>query len=229
MFNLTLVIVLFATFLISPAFSATTTAEEIEQAVSHFITEEFQNRLPDSRIEVNVSPVNPTLGLPQCSHPLTISLPFNSGQRVTARASCNAPQWSITVTAQVRQFMTVVVAARPIVRHGRISAQDLKMQEQDISRLNQEYFTREQDLLGKLARRHIGSNQIITTRMLEAALAVNRGDSVAIEARRGGLVIRTPGVALEDGRINEQISVRNERSGIELRAVVVGNGVVRVP
>ncbi|WP_409526623.1 flagellar basal body P-ring formation chaperone FlgA [Nitrincola sp. MINF-07-Sa-05] len=229
MFNLTLVMVLFATFLISPVISASTPADEIEQAISQFITEEFQNRLPSSRVEVNVTPVNNSLSLPACSHPLTITLPFNSGQRVTARAACSTPQWSINVTAQVRQFMMVVVAARPIVRHGRISADDLKMQEQDIARLNQEYFTREQDLLGKLSRRHIGSNQVITTRMLEAALAVNRGDSVAIEVRRGGLVIRTPGIALEDGRINEQITVRNARSGIELRANVVGNGVVQVP
>lgn len=229
MFNLTLVIVLFATFLISPTISASTSAAAIEQAVQQQILQEFQARLPSSRVEVNVTPVNPNLGLPTCSHPLTITLPFSSGQRVTARAACNAPQWSIAVTAQVRQYMNVVVSARPIVRSARISAGDLKIQEQDVARLNQDYFTREQDLIGKLARRHIGSDQVITARMLDAALAVNRGDSVSIEARSGGLTIRTPGIALEDGRINEQISVRNERSGIEVRAIVIDQGVVRVP
>lgn len=228
--NLTLVVLFLATFLAATAVSARMLPEDIEQQVHDTLINEFNTRLPESRIEATINPVNPALDLPRCQTPLEISLPFNSGQRVTAKVTCHAPSfWSLFVTAQVRQLMEVIVTSRPLPRNSRISPADIRLAEQDVIRLSGDYFTREQDVVGKQVRRPIGSDQIITARMIEQALAVSRGDQVTLESRRGSLVIRTAGTALEDGLIDQQIRVRNDQSGIEIRAIVTAPGVVQVP
>ncbi|KAA0876577.1 flagellar basal body P-ring formation protein FlgA [Nitrincola tapanii] len=228
-FNLTLVAGFWAFFLFAPLSQANTTAVEIEQSVERAISEAYLQRLPESRLEIQVSPVNPQLQLAPCQAPLEIQLPFSTGQRVTARVNCAQPQWSLFVSAQIRQFLPVVVSTRPLARNSRVQSSDLRLLEQDITRLGNDYYTQLDDLVGMQVRRPIGSDQVISPRQLEAALAVSRGERVALEAQRGGLTIRTLGVALEDGRLGQQIRVRNESSGNEVHAMIIAPGVVRVP
>ncbi|WP_417585771.1 flagellar basal body P-ring formation chaperone FlgA [Nitrincola sp.] len=228
--NLTLVVLFLATFLAATAVSARMLPEDIEQQVHDTLIYEFNTRSPESRIEATINPVNPALDLPRCQTPLEISLPFNSGQRVTAKVTCHAPSfWSLFVTAQIKQLVDVIVTSRPLARNTRIAPSDIRIVEQDVIRMNGDYFTREQDLVGKQVRRPMGSDQIISSRMVEHALTVSRGDQVSLESRRGSLVIRTSGIALEDGLTGEQIRVRNEQTGIEIRAVITAPGVVQVP
>ncbi|EXJ09521.1 MULTISPECIES: flagellar basal body P-ring formation chaperone FlgA [Nitrincola] len=226
--NLPLVLLFLLIFLKSTSSLAIELPESIQKQVEEAIIHEFSTRLPESRLDVSVNPVNQNLTLAACEYPLEIQIPFNSGQRVTAKATCHQPFWSLFVTAQVRQMMTVVVSAKPLVRNSRISASDIKLVEQDISRIGQDYFTREQDVIGKHVRRQIGSDQVINARMLEVAMLVSRGDQVMIEAQRGSLTIRMPGIALEDGRQQQQIRVQNSQSGNEVRAIIIAPGVVRV-
>ncbi len=61
--------------------------------------------------------------------------------------------------------------------------------------------------------------------MLPADL-INKGESIIIEAKKGALVVRTQGLALENGYQGQQIRVLNERSQKEIRARVVRRGVV---
>lgn len=226
--NLTLVALFLANFLVITSANAQMSPETIEQQVHDAILTEFNTRLPESRVEVSINPVNTTLDLPRCQSPLEITLPFNSGQRITARVNCHAPVWSLFVTAQVRLLMEVIVSNRPLTRNSRISATDVRLAEQDVIRMNGDYFVRLEDVIGQQVRRPIGNDQVITSRMVEAALAVSRGDQVSIEARRGTLVIRTSGIALEDGQTGQQIRVRNEQSGTEVRGTVIGNGLIQV-
>ena len=227
--NLTLVTLFLANFFFAMPASAQMPPERIERQVYDAIINEFNTRLPESRVEVTINPVNPTLDLPFCLTPLEISLPFNSGQRITARVNCHTPVWSLFVTAQVRQLMDVVITNRPLIRNSIIGPNDVRLSEQDVIRLSGDYFLQPTDVIGKQVRRPIGSDQVINSRMVEVALAVKRGDQVSLESRRGSLVIRTVGVALEDGNLNQQIRVRNENSGNEVRAIVIAPGRVQVP
>lgn len=227
--NLTTVCLLLATVLAQPLIAPVVAAEAIEQQVGEAIRRLYQERVPESRVEVTVNPVNGTLALTPCSHPLQVELPFASGERVTAKASCHTPRsWSLFLTARVQQYMTVVVARTPIRRDSRIRPTALSLSEQNVVRLNGEFYTRLQDVSGLNARTDIGSGEIITPRQLEEALAVQKGDRVTLEVRSGGLLIRTLGIALENGRIGQRISVRNERSGRELSGTVSAAGVVSI-
>lgn len=227
--NLTLVALVLANFLFSATASAQMPAYLIEREVHDAIINEFNTRLPESRVEATINPVNPSLNLAPCLTPLEITIPFNSGQRVTARVNCHSPMWSLFVTAQVRQMMDVVISNRPLTRHQVIGHQDVRLMPQDVIRLNGDYFVSLDDVVGKQVRRAVGSDQILTSRTLEAALAVRRGDHVTLESQRGTLVIRTLGIAQEDGQLNQQIRVLNPQSNIEVRGIVVEPGRVRVP
>ncbi|MCD8512343.1 MAG: flagellar basal body P-ring formation protein FlgA [Nitrincola sp.] len=227
--NLTLVALFLANFLFASSASAQMSPDLIEREVHDAIINEFNTRLPESRVEAIINPVNPSLDLAQCQGPLEITLPFNSGQRITARVNCHAPVWSLFVTAQVRQLMDVVVTNRPLTRNSVIGANDVRLLEQDVIRLNGDYFLSLNDVIGQQVRRPIGSDQVVNSRMIETAIAVRRGDQVSLESQRGSLVIRTTGIAQEDGHLHQQIRVLNPQSGNEVRAIVIEPGRVRVP
>ncbi len=228
--NIILIGALIATFLAFPSRSAIAASDvnsDIEHQVKSTIEKTYRSRLPDSRVKVTVNPVNRTLSLTPCAQDPVITLPFASGERVTAKVSCPSPrQWSLFVTARVEQFVDVVTARRPIPRNTEIQASALNLTERNITRLRGDYFTRLQDVAGQTARTPIDNGEVISPRLLEATLAVRRGDQITLEARKGSLVIRTKGVALEDGHLNEQIDVKNLRSGRELRGTVTAPGTV---
>lgn len=202
---------------------------QIRQRVTEAIKQHFTNQVPDSRTEVQLNPINNQLDFPPCSHPLNVSLPFHSGTRITAKAACSQPRWSLFVTGRVQIFKTVVMTSGPIVKGSRIRAGMLQLREQDISALRGDYFQRQQDISGRVARISISADTVITPRMLTQANAVSRGDPVIIEVRRGSVLIRTEGTARENGRIGDSIDVTNNRSGISIRAQVVAPGRVRIP
>ncbi len=202
---------------------------QIRQQVTEAIKQHFGDKVPDSRTEVQLNPINRQLDFPPCGHPLQVDLPFHSGTRITAKASCRQPRWSLFVTGQVQVFKPVVMAASPIVKGSRIRADMLQLREQDISTLRGDYFQRQQDVSGRLARISISADAIITPRMLTQGNAISRGDPVIIEARRGAVLIRTEGTAQENGRIGDTIEVTNNRSGSEIRARITAPGRVQVP
>ncbi|GAA0787600.1 hypothetical protein GCM10009109_10410 [Marinobacterium sediminicola] len=105
----------------------------------------------------------------------------------------------------------------------------LQLQERDVTSLGGDYFQRQQDVSGRMARINISTDTVITPRMLTLAHAVDRGDPVIIEARRGSVLIRTEGTAQDQGRIGDTIDVTNNRSGNRIRAQVTGPGRVQVP
>lgn len=212
-----------------PSFAASDISSDIENQVKSTIEETYRSRVPDSRTKVTVNPINRTLSLTPCGHSLIIDLPFASGERVTAKVSCSSPRpWSLFVTARVEQFIDVVTARQPISRNSRIKAGALILTEQNATRLRGDYFTRLQDVAGQTARAPIDNGEVISPRKLEATLAVHRGDQITLEARKGSLVIRTKGIALEDGHLNQQIGVKNLRSDRDLRGTVTGPGTVRM-
>ena len=216
--------------LVQPASAlANDTLAQLNLQVTDAIKQHFLAKVPDSRVEVSLNPINQQLNLSPCKEPIRVTLPFHSGERITAKASCSAPRWSLFVTGQVRQYKTIVVTASPIVKGHRITPSLLRLQEHDIASLSGNYFYRQEDVAGHQARLNIPADTPITPRMLTQASVINRGDPVIIEAVRGNVIIRTEGTARQDGRVGEMIDVVNNRSGREIRARVEASGRVRVP
>lgn len=230
--NLTPIAIIFATIctLMQPFLAyADDTAARINLQVTEAIKQHLLSKVPDSRIEVSLNPINQQLNLSPCETTISVALPFISGERITAKASCTTPRWNLFITGRIKQYKAIVVAAAPIVKGSRINAGLLQLRERDISGLSGDYFHRQEDVSGREARINISADAPITPRMLTVATVVNRGDPVVIEISRGGVAIRAEGSAQQDGRIGEMIDVLNNRSGREIRARVEGSGLVIVP
>ena len=59
-------------------------------------------------------------------------------------------------------------------------------------------------------------------------IAIKRGDTVIVEAQTGTIMVSTQAVALANGRIGEQINVRNLQSERIVRIEIMGPGRGRV-
>jgi flagella basal body P-ring formation protein FlgA len=62
---------------------------------------------------------------------------------------------------------------------------------------------------------------------LDAPLVIKRGDTVSMEANIGGITVKTSGTAISDGRIGQQIRVKNNQSARVINAKVIGSGQVQ--
>ena len=72
------------------------------------------------------------------------------------------------------------------------------------------------------------TDQVITLVHLEQAEVISKGDQVVITARSGTLSVRMPGEALSNGRMAEQIRVKNLNSRRVIKAQVIAPGQVEV-
>ena len=205
-------------------------ANSLQTTLETRLSEHFTAKNPESDINIVVNPINDQVNHKKCydfSIPLPSELP--SGGRLSIRVSCSAPEtWSIYVTGRVEIFSMIAAAKRPILKGSTISARDLSFIRQNISTLNQSYFTKPEQLLTLVARRNIPTGTLFTPNILVIPELIKRNDSVIIEATSGTLSVRTQGTALESGRYGEQIRVINNKSQKEIRAYIKSRGVVSV-
>lgn len=226
--NLTTVISFLTTFLLSPALWASTSAAQVEASANRYLSNYYQQQYPDAQIRVHITPVNTALALPDCADTLKVEAPRGSGSRITTRVSCSHPRnWGLFLTAQVEVFRNVVVTRRPVARGQTLGNDDIMMQRLDISDESRGYFSRPEDVLGLSAGRQLPNGSVLNASVLDQPTLVHRGDAVIIEVAKGTLRLRAQGTALEDGQKGDQIRVKNNRSGQEIKALVAARGLVQ--
>lgn len=169
------------------------------------------------------------LNLPVCSQSLDIE-PFSgkSSGRTTLKISCETPAWSLLVPVNIRSFQQVVVAKSPVTRNAMVAANVLAVEEREIKPSLSDFFVDPTLVSGRLAKRAINTDQIITAPMLTNPNVVSKGQSVIIEATTGNFAIRTAGEALTNGGLGDTIRVRNAQSGRLVEGTVVSEGKVRI-
>ncbi len=229
MTRLLLSVLVFSTCLFgTTATRAETSAEAVETSARDYLSAHYQQQNPGARIDVTINPVSTRLRLPDCAAPLQVEAPRGSGSRITTRVSCSTAQhWALFVTAKVGILYPVIVTRRPVSRGETLGNEDIESRLLDISDESRGYFQAPEDVIGRSASRHLPNGSILNAGMLTQSTLIERGDSVIIEVRSGGLLLRTQGTALEDGLEGAQIRIRNDRSGQEIKALVVARGLVR--
>lgn len=184
------------------------------------------------RHEVDFAAQDPRLRLPACQSPLAIEPHANAELRgrVNLRVTCLDRDWFIYLAADIRRLVPVVVARNAIPRGTGLTPNLLALQEMDVSRLRGNYYTAIQDVTGMRLRNRLRPGDAVTNVNLMASDAVNRGDQVMILAvsGTGALGVRMAGEALDNGKVGDQVRVKNLQSGRVIRALVVGRGQVEV-
>lgn len=216
------------------AFAEQTTyqpVEDISQLVHQQLMNHYQASGRFAEIQINTKTPDPRLRLARCDQPLFIEAAntLNSG-RITTQVACNgrSSQWSVYVGSEVTLMTEVVVARTPLFKGQVISAEDLDIALAPVTHLNNGYMPDIADILGRELKRSVKTGDQLRAQWLVAPRAIKRGERVVIVASSNQVAVETAGTALSDGRLGEQIRVKNDRSKRIISATVEAEGLVSV-
>ncbi|MBW0146063.1 flagellar basal body P-ring formation chaperone FlgA [Marinobacter arenosus] len=213
--------------------NAKTTANDIEQAASRFL-EEFSEQQAEEGYEVTfeAGTVDDRLSLARCDTPLSVKFtgdPWKSTHPSLQVACDGNKPWRMFVTASVSIHGPALIAARPLARGERLTADMVTTQQVVVNASRRGVMRNADDVTGMEVRRPVNSGSVLTPDLLDAPDAVERGDHVMITARSGGFSVTSRGKALANASIGEQVMVENLRTARTIRANVVAPGRVEIP
>lgn len=209
-----------------------TTSAEILLAAENFLADfRTKQQRQGRKVRYEAGTVDSRVSLADCPSALAVS--FNNSPmdstRPTLEVSCQGERpWRMYVTAAVEIIGDAVVAARPLGRGDRISADMLELKPVILNERRRDTITSIDHIEGMEARRAISRGVPITADLIIAPPAVNRGDHVIIHASAGGFSVASRGKALGAAAIGEQVLVENLSSSRTLRARVTAPGRVDV-
>lgn len=201
---------------------------DISLQAENYLHTLYQQELPLARTVVRVNPLAPSLNKQTCNGPIAFNHAPSSSSRISLKAKCKTPSWTIFLTANIEQWLKIATSSRPLNKGTILGDQDVFFQELDIRRLNKPYFLTQSELIGRELKHTIGRHKAFTPGQLSKQFLIRKGDLVYIEASNTIMQIRMTGNALQDGAMGEQISVKNIRSGKVVRGYVKAKGVISV-
>jgi flagella basal body P-ring formation protein FlgA len=197
------------------AFVAETLGAAASDAVLHALEVPGPLRLPVGpyRVRVLSPPGVPLLGRVRLQVELLVE---------------DRPVKTVWVTADVGLTGLVVVARRPIARGEKLAADDLALEQRDLSRVARGVVTELAEAVGTVAQAPIVPYTPIKREQLAPAAVVHRGDAVLLVAERGRLRITAAGEVREDAGAGQQVRVTNRASRKDLIGRVVDGSTVAV-
>ena len=133
------------------------------------------------------------------------------------------------VTVTFSQRVETPVLRRSVKRGEQISLADLTMKEINLSRPLSGRVREVSQVVGLVATRGLREGRPLIDKWFQLPLAVDRGDRVRVQLKRGGLKIETTGLALRSGWVGDRISVRNPDSKLRYEVEITAPGEARVP
>lgn len=230
--------ILFATSLglSTMGFGADITNAWLEKQVKRSLNQEltqFIKPFAGASFELNVRPLSNKKPL-TCKYPVKITQPASSRapvgtvKRVASCPGSGPEAWRVVLTSDVEILVPAVHSTKSIARGSTLAESDLQLKKIPYNKLRGQYYASFKPLEGRQLKRTITANKLLTSNMLEPDFLVKKGDSIMIQAGSDALQVTMPGVALEDGSVNETIRVRNRSSGKVVDARVVAEGKVSI-
>ena len=197
--------------------------------------------------QVELAPFDPRLRIQACDASLQIDQPFSSPE--TVRVRCTQPVWQLFARVQLRQgrltqaaaggtetaparavpvrSSQVVVAASVLPRGTVINETHVQLAEVDTPVVGSPAFEKVADVLHSEVLRDLRPGAPIRSQDVRPAVLVKRGQSVLLTVGASrGFQISARVEAMQDGRMGEQIQLRNRESGRVLTGVVRGPNAV---
>jgi len=135
---------------------------------------------------------------------------------------------SVPVRVEVAAVGPVVIARRPVPRGATLRADDVAVEERDLTGVPPGALSEPRQALGKEARSALAAGAPLTLQALANPLLVRRGDVVTVVVETPGMRLSVPGEALEAGPAGAAVRVRNRASQQEISGQVVERGLVLV-
>jgi len=132
-----------------------------------------------------------------------------------------------SIRVELEALAEIEIATSSMRRGKILSAQDIELRYQDISKIREPIFD-QTDIIGKRLKRSVRLGQPLQVNQVEFPPVIKRGDRVIIQAQNQGLMLTAAGEAKQDGRTGEEIRVMNSNSRKEVLCQVVASGLVKV-
>ena len=232
---LLLKISLMSAWLCSGVFAGTIiTAADIKNAVEEFVVSQIETELPaTASIVVDVrwqndieldTDVDPLIRVRKSSSrklrgPSVVRVGIDLDGKTLRKMS---------VTADVRIHMPVLVAAYALKRGEHVESIFFEMVESDVTKLRGAYYTDQSQLEDMRLGRSLGAGAVLTDQHIERIPIVKRGELIRIVARGGLVEVTIDGTAMQDGGKGDLIRVKNVDSGKVVRGHVVDSGLIEV-
>lgn len=206
---------------------AAAATDDLQQTITTELIAAATKQYPTARITVQLEALPPFIRNRPCAAPTITLKSTRFTGRVPVGLRCAGPKpWSAYVTASVAAWQPIPTACRALPRGHRMQRDDLCAEERNLATVGTQALLDRQDITGKETRRAVRPGSTFSLAVLGAPMLVARGDTVHLRAGRERFSISTLASALNDGRLGQQIRVKNLRSGKQLRAWVVGAGQV---
>jgi len=207
------------------------TVQQFQQTVADYIRRQAEVKIAD--VQVDILDPSDSLRVPGG----TLALAVRSGvpQEAYGRREFDVDvtingklSHTVRVTADVAAFVDAVVATRVIRVDDILEEEDVTIARTPLGLASRQFLTDPTEAIGKRALRPLTPNGVINTAALGPPYLVRKGERVTIEAKRGGLLVQAIGVTKAVGQAGQIVMVTNQDSGKDVRAKVVGPGLVRV-
>lgn len=203
-----------------------------------------------SASDFSFAPMDSRVQLQMCSQPLTIDLPFSSRETVRVRCLGN-PTWQLYLRLQFRSGTAPLVTSKPassestgpvaagsgrqvvvgkqLLRAGTVLSADVLQEQEHVGPgLDPQAVTSIKDVLNSELIRDMSAGMPLRSHDVRRALLVKMGQSVTLTVSQGsGFSITARVEALQDGRMGDQVRLRNPESGRLLSGVVIGPNAAR--
>ena len=200
--------------------------EQLQQIAIDFVSEQLPDL--DTTPQISALPLDSRIPERLCESPINKELPteppFN--RQVTAQLKCqDLNSWTQYVHVRIIELEPVVVVTTNLARGEVIRPEHLRLEMKPKQFVRTQYVQDEAILIGSRSKRNLRDGTPI---VMSQVCMVCKGDNVTIYASLRGLRIKTTGIALEDGTLDELVRVKNKKSGKVLNARVDGVESVQV-
>lgn len=222
-----------------------------QEAMSSALTDWVAAQNAVDPAQVRIGPLDPRLPVQPCAGSFQFDYPFVS--RDSVRVRCTKPAWQRFVqvgfagtgtvasppaaprspapaaaAAPLAESRQVVVAAAQLAPGQLLQPELLKLERMDADKISRAHLIDLGGLDGHEVLRPIRAGEPLRSSDIRPATLVKKGELVNLSiGAPDSFMINVKLEALQDGRLGEQIRMRNPESGRTLTGIVTGRGVVR--
>jgi len=171
------------------------------------------------KVSISVAKLDPRIVINPCHQALTANIPEKyNGRNVNVEISCSTPTpWRIYIPAKIEQTFAVLVASSTIEKGMMLTDENVAIEYLPTNKVRGKKLAEKDSVLGSKATKRIGKGRAIASKHV---CLVCKGDAVTIIAKSDNFMIKTRGTAISSGNLNQQIRVKNTRSGKIIRPKV---------
>jgi flagella basal body P-ring formation protein FlgA len=134
----------------------------------------------------------------------------------------------LLIQANINVFREAVVAVNSVPARNLISKFDVEVRRVNLADARGTYFQNADEVIAMASTTYIRPGQIITTQQVTQPIVIKRGQNVVLTASSQSFVIKTSGVAMENGCRGDIIRIKNPASKTVINAKVTDPGKAEV-